>query len=837
MLVIRKCRRLPTPRRLLLGVIFLSILYFVKLNIFFNHDDATIPPFAHLTRQCPEVYKNSENLKRQILLLSVDHRTCDKIKSYIESIDFEYIHVSKFDENIFFNHEPPQFASVIFCSFLDHNEISKRQSFYQGLSDYQLKHSVGKIIIANTTDQALTSIDGVSSVYMREVERTPFIVHDSSLLRTAKASLKPYILEFHKHIFKFDVSPNISHESVTELVSDNNWAPSLVHICSQPKSAETLILGYGPEFFIHQVLLLDIIYYTSKGILQTPLERNIQIDIDDIFVGEKGTRIEKSDVDAMIEFTDKWKMKILGFHFVVGFSGKFIYRGTDAENEGDKYMLEKKDHFRWFGHMFSHMKSIAFKDDESLCSYMSENKKFGMKKKLPFETGYAVAPHHAGVYPVHEPLYHCWREVWGVKITSTEEYPHLYPAHKRRGFLHQGLQVLPRQTCRLYTHTLYYDKFPNGPQSLEASIHGGELFQQLLVNDMNIFMTHVQNYGADRLSLYTFGKAFEFLFEMTNIRLVQLSTQQLADKYFKTHPKQADTPTWTNPCSDKRHLEILPEGRKEKCKNLPDFIIVGPQKTGTTALMNFLKYHPSVLSSFDSPTSYEELQFFSSQNYKNGLNWYLDLFPDRPKDRSILIFEKSATYFTSSPTIPRIKALLPTIKIVSVLLEPGARAYSWYYHQKAHNIPAAMKYSFLEVLQAKEGADPLLLDLQNRCLAPGNYAKHLSKWLAAFPNNVIIVDGDWLKSDPVDAMNDFQHQIGTPAFVDYKNIISFDEQKGFYCPVSHGKTHCLGISKGRRYPEIEPEARQLVDKYYSELNENLKVLLQKNEFPFPRWLR
>ena len=226
-------------------------------------------------------------------------------------------------------------------------------------------------------------------------------------------------------------------------------------------------------------------------------------------------------------------------------------------------------------------------------------------------------------------------------------------------------------------------------------------------------MTHVQNYGGDRLSLYTFGNAFEFLFKMTNLRLVQLPTQQLADKYFKNNPNEAETPTWTNPCNDKRHLEILPEGRKDKCKNLPDFVIVGPQKTGTTALMNFLKHHPTVLSSFDSPTTYEELQFFSSQNYKNGLNWYLDLFPDRPKEEKTLIFEKSATYFTSSPTIPRIKALLPRVKIVSVLLEPGARAYSWYFHQRAHNIPAAMKYSFMEVLNAKDGDDSQLLDLQN----------------------------------------------------------------------------------------------------------------------------
>ena len=65
-------------------------------------------------------------------------------------------------------------------------------------------------------------------------------------------------------------------------------------------------------------------------------------DIDDIFVGEPGTRIGVSDVDAMIAFMDKWKEQIPGFHFVVGFSGKFFNRGNDTEDAGDAYILEKR---------------------------------------------------------------------------------------------------------------------------------------------------------------------------------------------------------------------------------------------------------------------------------------------------------------------------------------------------------------------------------------------------------------------------------------------------------------------------------------------------------------
>lgn len=45
----------------------------------------------------------------------------------------------------------------------------------------------------------------------------------------------------------------------------------------------------------------------------------------------------------------------------------------------------------------------------------------------------------------------------------------------------QGIAVLPRQTCGLYTKNTHYDAYPNGgPKILESSIRGGELFQTLV---------------------------------------------------------------------------------------------------------------------------------------------------------------------------------------------------------------------------------------------------------------------------------------------------------------------------------------------------------------------
>ena len=44
----------------------------------------------------------------------------------------------------------------------------------------------------------------------------------------------------------------------------------------------------------------------------------------------------------MIAFQNEWKKTIDNFHFVIGYSGKFIYRGNETENSGDKYIIEKK---------------------------------------------------------------------------------------------------------------------------------------------------------------------------------------------------------------------------------------------------------------------------------------------------------------------------------------------------------------------------------------------------------------------------------------------------------------------------------------------------------------
>jgi len=54
------------------------------------------------------------------------------------------------------------------------------------------------------------------------------------------------------------------------------------------------------------------------------------------------------------------------------------------------------------------------------------------------------------------------------------------------------------------------------------------------------------------------------------------------------------------------------------CNQLPRFLVLGPQKTGTTALYTFLSMHPAILSNYPSPETFEEIQFFNGRNYYKG---------------------------------------------------------------------------------------------------------------------------------------------------------------------------------------------------------------------------
>uniref|UniRef100_A0A8C5LP71 Bifunctional heparan sulfate N-deacetylase/N-sulfotransferase 1 n=1 Tax=Leptobrachium leishanense TaxID=445787 RepID=A0A8C5LP71_9ANUR len=599
---------------------------------------------------------------------------------------------------------------------------------------------------------------------------------------------------------------------------------------------QRVFFGNNLNFWLHKLIFVDAISFLTKKSLMLSLERFILVDIDDIFVGKEGTRMNVNDVKALLDTQTLLRSKVANFTFNLGFSGKFYHTGTEKEDKGDDLLLGSVDEFWWFPHMWSHMQPHLFHNESSLVEQMILNKKFALEHGIPTDGGYAVAPHHSGVYPVHIPLYEAWKKIWGIKVTSTEEYPHLKPARYRQGFIHKNIMVLPRQTCGLFTHTIFYKEYPGGPTELDRSIQGGELFFTVVLNPISIFMTHLSNYGNDRLGLYTFVNLAKFVQMWTNLKLQTLPPVQLAQKYFQLFPEQRDA-IWQNPCDDKRHRDIW--SKEKACDRLPKFLVVGPQKTGTTALYLFLVMHPSIISNLPNPRTFEEMQFFNGNNYHKGVDWYMEYFSVPSNVTTDFLFEKSANYFHSEEAPKRAAALVPKAKIITILIDPSDRAYSWYQHQRAHQDSVALKFSFYEVITAGHQAPSDLRSLQKKCLVPGWYAVHIERWLQHFPpSQVLIVDGQQLRTDPANVMDEVQRFLGVSPHYNYSEALTFDSHKGFWCQLlEEGKTKCLGKSKGRKYPAMDSECRTFLSIYYRDHNVELSKLLHRLGQPLPSWLR
>ncbi|MEQ2249535.1 Bifunctional heparan sulfate N-deacetylase/N-sulfotransferase 1, partial [Ilyodon furcidens] len=103
---------------------------------------------------------------------------------------------------------------------------------------------------------------------------------------------------------------------------------------------------------------------------------------------------------------------------------------------------------------------------------------------------------------------------------------------------------------------------------------------------------------------------------------------------------------------------------------------------------------------------------------------------------------------------------------------------------------------------------------------------------------LLVLDGQILKSEPASVMDKIQKFLGLSNVINYHKILAFDPKKGFWCQLLEGgKTKCLGKSKGRRYPDMDPESQEFLRDYYRDHNIELSKLLYRMGQPLPSWLR
>lgn len=245
--------------------------------------------------------------------------------------------------------------------------------------------------------------------------------------------------------------------------------------------------------------------------------------------------------------------------------------------------------------------------------------------------------------------------------------------------------VMPRFSCNVFTHTIYFDQDQHAssksisPSQLRHNLLFGQdsVLKSILLNPVAVIMTHMTNYANDQLAVYALDFVFDHLKQWTNLKFKSLSPIQTAQKYFEINPSDRSDVVWTNYCENKKHLAIW-SLNSSYCDRMPSLVIIGPQKTGTTALYTFLKEHPLLKSNKMSNESFEETQFFSDRFYHRGIDWYLSQF-ERPDQNQTVVFEKSANYFAEPLAPLRIKTMLnKTVRLIFLSINPIDRAYSWY---------------------------------------------------------------------------------------------------------------------------------------------------------------
>ena len=109
--------------------------------------------------------------------------------------------------------------------------------------------------------------------------------------------------------------------------------------------------------------------------------------------------------------------------------------------------------------------------------------------------------------------------------------------------------------------------------------------------------------------------------------------------------------------------------------SLPNFLVIGAMKCGTSSLHYYLDLHPQI-----SMSSYKEPKFFVEQrNWRKGIEWYKAQFQGAAR-----VYGEVSPQYTYYPyyggVSEKIASILPEVKLIYILRDPAKRIVSHYMH-------------------------------------------------------------------------------------------------------------------------------------------------------------
>jgi len=241
--------------------------------------------------------------------------------------------------------------------------------------------------------------------------------------------------------------------------------------------------------------------------------------------------------------------------------------------------------------------------------------------------------------------------------------------------------------------------------------------------------------------------------------------------------------------------------------SLPQFLIIGAQKAGTSSLYSHLIQHPEVLAATRKETG------FFSQKYEKGSSWYRTRFPSIENiDRGFVSGEATPEYFFHPHAARRIHHLLPDIRLILLLRNPVERAISHYYHcvKKGHEKLALEDALNAEDQRIKDATAEMInddkiysLDWQRYSYkARGIYCRQLERYYDYFKRGqILIIHSKDLYESPAKVMKTVQDHIGISDF------------EGFDFSIKNKGNYEKSMIPEHVYPMLE--------NYFTEHNEEL----------------
>ena len=194
---------------------------------------------------------------------------------------------------------------------------------------------------------------------------------------------------------------------------------------------------------------------------------------------------------------------------------------------------------------------------------------------------------------------------------------------------------------------------------------------------------------------------------------------------------------------------------------LPDFLIIGGQRCGTSSLYYYLTEHPGITSAFT-----KEPHFFD-EHFRKGTGWYRTQFPTtlhKEYVKNVLkqefITGEGTPYYILHPHVPRrASEIVPQAKLIALLRNPVDRAYSQYWIEKTANFETL---SFEEAIEREQERLAGELDRMVKdenyysynyrhfsYLTRGIYMDQLQNWMRYYPREqLLILRSEELYSDP-----------------------------------------------------------------------------------------